>query len=201
MRRLVKKILKKTVVTMRAYIRRLEEEGKERPSEKEHDYDQDDYAYPWLNSLLVKILDDRCCAERPNYAFGVLQSVHLAKAIGIRRVSVIEFGVAGGNGLISLERIAERVEDIFGVGIEVFGFDAGMGLPKPQDYRDLPDLYREGAFPMDSEKLRKRLKKAQLVLGLVEKTVPALIRSTPPPSPSSPLISITIVRLFKPLGS
>lgn len=27
-----------------------------------------------------------------------------------------------------------------------YGFDTGKGLPKPQDYRDLPNLYRESAF-------------------------------------------------------
>jgi hypothetical protein len=67
------------------------------------------------------------------------------------------------------------------VKIDVYGFDAGVGLPKPEDYRDLPNLYSEGTFAMDIEKLKGRLKKARLFLGLVEKTVEDFIRSGPSP--------------------
>jgi len=67
------------------------------------------------------------------------------------------------------------------VGIDVYGFDTGTGLPKPQDYRDLPNLYTEKAFPMDVEKLKNRLKRAHLVLGLVESTVPKFIDCAPAP--------------------
>jgi hypothetical protein len=156
----------------------LEEEDR-RKAEEEQNYDQDDFAYPWLNSIFKKVLNDELCAKRPAYTWGVLHGVHLAKAIGITRVSVIEFGVAGGNGLVSLERIAERVEENFKVGVDVYGFDVGTGLPKPQEYRDLPNLYIKGAFLMDFEKLKKRLKKAQLIMGLVENTVQKFIDSAP----------------------
>jgi hypothetical protein len=54
-----------------------------------------------------------------------LQGAHLAKALGIKRVSVIEFGVAGGNGLVALDRIAEKVEQALGIDIDVYGFDTG----------------------------------------------------------------------------
>jgi hypothetical protein len=89
--------------------------------------------------------------------------------------------VAGGNGLISLEKIAESVEERFELHIDVYGFDTGAGLPKPVDYRDLPNLWRESAFPMDVERLQQRLKKAQLMLGLVGETVVDFIRSCPAP--------------------
>lgn len=89
--------------------------------------------------------------------------------------------MAGGNGLISLERVAQKVEPLFQVKIDVYGFDTGAGLPKSQDNRDLPNLWTEGAFPMDFEKLKKRLTKAQLLLGMVEDTVPRFIHSTPAP--------------------
>jgi hypothetical protein len=65
--------------------------------------------------------------------------------------------------------------------IDVYGFDTGAGLPKPGDYRDLPNLYREAGFPMDQDKLRRRLKKAQLVLGDVSRTVGTFIESKPSP--------------------
>lgn len=97
--------------------------------EEDHNYDQDDFAYPWLNSIFMKLLIEGHGVLRSNYIWGVLHGVHLAKALGINRVSVIEFGVAGGNGLISLERIAETIEAILEVGIDVYGFDTGIGLP------------------------------------------------------------------------
>ena len=166
----------KTTRRARRYIRQLEEEPI-----AERDHDQDDIAYPWLNSVFTKILREGGGTLRSNYTWGVLHSAHLAKSIGINRVSVIEFGVAGGNGLVSLEKIAEKVEEILGIGIDVYGFDTGIGLPKPDDYRDLPNLYVEGAYPMDHEKLRRHLKKAQLILGSVESTVPTFINSNPSP--------------------
>lgn len=149
--------------------------------EEDHNYDQDDFAYPWLNSIFMKLLIEGHGVLRSNYIWGVLHGVHLAKALGINRVSVIEFGVAGGNGLISLERIAETIEAILEVGIDVYGFDTGIGLPKPEDYRDLPNLYVEASFHMDVEVLQNRLQKAKLILGLVETTVPRFVDSGPAP--------------------
>ena len=40
----------------------------------------------------------------------MLQAGYLAKALGMPRISAIEFGVAGGNGLMALENAAELVE-------------------------------------------------------------------------------------------
>jgi len=148
---------------------------------KEHDYSQDDFAYPWLNSIFTRIVDESRGSLRPSYTWGVVQSAHLAKAIGIDHISVIEFGVAGGNGLVELERIAEKVEVVFGIRIDVYGFDTGAGLPKPEDYRDLPNLFTETGFRMDVEKLKTRLKRAHLQLGLVENTIQSFIDSRPAP--------------------
>ncbi|HEY5681248.1 MAG TPA: hypothetical protein VIS55_14360 [Pseudomonadales bacterium] len=53
--------------------------------------------------------------------------------------------MAGGNGLVEMERIAREVEPLFGVGIEIWGFDSGKGLPAPRDYRDLPYIWQAAA--------------------------------------------------------
>ena len=152
-----------------------------KPASTDRNYDQNDFAYPWLNSQLTKIVSEGSPKLRPHFVWGVLQSAHLAKAIGIERISVIEFGVAGGNGLLSLEKAAQKVEPIFGIRIDVYGFDTGAGLPQPVDYRDLPNLWTEAAFPMDFAKLNKRLTKAKLVVGLVGETITQFIRSKPAP--------------------
>jgi hypothetical protein len=161
---------------MRYYLQAIEEASLEN-----HNFNQDDFAYPWLNFVFTEMLSEGKGSLRPHFAWGVLHGAHLAKAIGIQRVSVMEFGVAGGNGLVSLEKVAEKVEKVLGIGIDVYGFDTGAGLPKPEDYRDMPNLYVENAFPMDVDRLKKRLTRAQLVLGLVEHTVPEFLQSRPAP--------------------
>jgi hypothetical protein len=105
----------------------------------------------------------------------------LAAALGYPRISVIEFGVAGGNGLIELERVSKWAQRRSGIGIDVFGFDTGSGLPQPQDYRDLPNLWSEGHFSMDPERLRARLSHANLQLGPVAETVPEFLDGAPAP--------------------
>jgi hypothetical protein len=138
------------------------------------------FAYSELNDLLVQILrEDRAC--RPHYTWGVLHSAHLAKSIGVDRISVIEFGVAGGKGLVALERAASKIERSLGVGIDVYGFDTGWGLPKPTSPLDMPNLYREGEYPMDVEALHKEIGDANLVLGLVEDMVPKFVAGGPAP--------------------
>ena len=165
----------------RNYIRRLEQDSNGPPIDGQNASNQSEFAYLWLNTILTKLSADPGCADRPFYTWGVLQGAYLAAAIGVNRISVIEFGVAGGNGLVSLELIAGKVEKIFGITIDVYGFDTGGGLPKPTDYRDCPNLWSTGYFAMDKEKLQSRLQRARLVLGSVEDTVPTFIESKPAP--------------------
>jgi len=103
--------------------------------------------------------------EYPPYAYGVYFAAMLASHLGIARISVLELGVAGGRGLLALERIAAEVEQRFGVAIDVIGFDTGQGMPDSLDYRDLQHVWSGGFYRMDADKLRQRLTRAQLVLG------------------------------------
>ena len=120
-----------------------------------------------------------CKKTHHTYSWGVIQAGHLAKKLGIPRISVLEFGVAGGNGLVALEAISREVAAHYGVGIDVYGFDTGAGLPQPEDFRDLPDILCPGDFPMDVNALRRRLTDARLYLGLVGETVPQFLVSKP----------------------
>lgn len=108
--------------------------------------------------------------ERPHYAYCIYQAASLAKKLGLKRISVVEFGVAAGGGLLDLEYHAKEIERIFSIEIEVYGFDSAEGLPAPKDYRDLPYLWKEGFYGMDFKKLQKKLKKAKLVIGNVDHT-------------------------------
>jgi hypothetical protein len=115
-------------------------------------------------------------ARRPHYLVGVLFAAEQAKIDGIDAISVIEFGVAQGDGLLELERVAVAVDEAIGVGVSVYGFDAGpSGMPEfTGDYRDVPDLWRPGDYPMDVGALQAKLSpRTKLVLGDIRDTVPA----------------------------
>jgi len=122
----------------------------------------------------------RCALDlypRPHYAYGVQQAAVLAQRLKIPRISVIEFGVAGGQGLVELDRMARLATEATGVAIDVYGFDRGEGLPKPNDFRDLPYIWREGDFRMDLPALRAKVPSAKLVLGDIEATIPTFLQS------------------------
>jgi hypothetical protein len=91
-------------------------------------------------------------------------------------MSVVEFGVAGGNGLVNAEYHAMRTEVETGIRVEVYGFDTGGGLPEPRDYRDIPYIWRPGFYRMDREQLERRLTRAKLVLGEVSDTVGTIVK-------------------------
>lgn len=115
---------------------------------------------------------------KPFYAYCLWYAAQEAKKLGIKRISAIEFGVAGGKGLMAIEKIAEQVTKITEVAIDIYGFDLGHGLPAPKDYRDLAFMWKEGFFKMNKESLRKKLKKTtKLILGNVAKTVPEFMKN------------------------
>ncbi|HEY2155265.1 MAG TPA: hypothetical protein VGH33_06520, partial [Isosphaeraceae bacterium] len=110
-------------------------------------------------------------SDRPAYLVGVHYAARRAVRERVRAISVIEFGVAGGDGLLALEREAEAVEKEVGVSIQVYGFDNGpAGLPAfIGDHRDHPDKWKPGDFPMDVNLLRSKLgRRTTLILGNVD---------------------------------
>lgn len=114
------------------------------------------------------------------YAYGLLHGCKLAKALGIPRVSAIEFGVAGGNGLVAMERHAKRIEELTGVAVEVYGFDTGTGLTPPVDYRDMPYRFKKGNYEMNIPALKGRLERAKLILGDIRETAGSFLETCNP---------------------
>lgn len=82
---------------------------------------------------LVNSLTDAASGEgmRANYTWSVLHAASIAARTNRERISVLEFGVAGGNGLVAMERAAALAESELGVGIDVYGFDTGRGCRLP----------------------------------------------------------------------
>lgn len=108
---------------------------------------------------------------KPQYAFGIYHAAKLAKALRIKEISCIEFGVAEGKGILFMENIAREVSLELGIGIQIYGFDLATGLPEIRDYRDLPYIWKSGFYKMDYEQLKKRLRAAKLIIGDVGDTV------------------------------
>jgi hypothetical protein len=139
------------------------------------------FAYSDLNCKLLTLMAESGKTFRAHYAWGVLHAAHLARALGLPSISVADFGCAGGNGLVALEDAATRVDQMFGVSIQVYGFDAGAGLPPSTDYRDMPNIYRASDYAMDVDQLKKRLRRTDLRIGLISKTVPDFVAQNPAP--------------------
>lgn len=133
------------------------------------------FIYPYINARYMEIARAASGRMRPSYLWGVLHAAHLAKTLGVGRISAIEFGVAEGEGLVALEAACFSVDQAFGVAFDVYGFDTGHGLPAPKDVRDLPNLFAEHQYRLDEPALRARLRDAQLILDPIEKTLPTFI--------------------------
>lgn len=112
----------------------------------------------------------------PQYAYGVYLSCMQARMLGHSCTTVIEFGVAGGNGLLALENAAVEIGAALNVEVAVLGFDNGEGMPPSSDVRDMVYWYLPTAFKMDIPRLKARLKKAELFIGPVNETVVEAIK-------------------------
>jgi hypothetical protein len=132
-----------------------------------------------LGSFRAKV--DFDLVARPEHAFGLLRSADWAKEHGIPRLTAIEFGVANGQGLMNICDIARKVTAETGVQFDIVGFDGAAGMPPPRDYRDHPEYYKRGDYPMQNPAaLRSALpKNARLILGDISDTVRTFQPSAP----------------------
>ena len=110
--------------------------------------------------------------DRPSYGWCTYHAAVEARTLGYKAMTVVEFGVAGGNGLVSLCKHKKDIQKELDIEILVVGFDSGTGLPASQDSRDLLYFWPSGSFEMDRAALEKRIGgQAELVLGGVATTI------------------------------
>ena len=153
-----------------------------------------------MNSVLRRILNNRetrkviqawslfsyrrrlriCAVERPHYGHCLYEAARLAARLGYPRISAVEFGCGGGNGLLNAEMHISELEKIFPVKFELYGFDSGEGLPPPKDYRDFPHYFKSGYYKLDAQRLGLKLKRAKLILGAVKDTCRAFFAEHAP---------------------
>jgi hypothetical protein len=134
-----------------------------------------------FGSFRAKVAFD--LVERRRYAFALLKAADYAKALGVPKIYVLEFGIAAGAGLVNLAWLAKRVTADTGVAIGIVGFDSGTGMPRPVDYRDYPEEFIEGDFPLpDREALQRNLPPGvQVVYGPVGETARGFVEGLDAP--------------------
>jgi hypothetical protein len=135
------------------------------------------YPYPLRVAVAYKLKSLWRGFKRQHYYDCIRRAVVEAVPLGHDRISVIEFGVAGGNGLLEIEAICRWLEARHPIKFDIFGFDTGHGLPRPENYLDRPWKWTEGRYKMDFDVLRGRLSKAELIIGDVAQTVPEFLLS------------------------
>lgn len=108
--------------------------------------------------------------ERPHYGRCLFEAAKLAARLKYPKISAIEFGCGGGNGLLSAEMHIMELEKLFPIKFELYGFDSGKGLPAAKDYRDFPHYFNSGQFKMEVDQLRSTLRRAEIVVGDVSET-------------------------------
>jgi len=182
-RNLIKKVVKEILRRGQSWMEAEARENRKETILKPLRLDECETPYTWMGRQIERLIDfhEGENALRPHYLWGVMQGAWEATVLGINRIAVLELGVAGGNGLTNLERVAQEVEAILPIEIDVYGLDSGVGMPKPVDYRDLPNQFAESLFSMDVEKLKSKLTRARLLLGSVNETVQDLLATNPAP--------------------
>lgn len=121
--------------------------------------------------------------HRPGYTLCAWYAAREARALGYSAVSVVELGVAGGNGLVYLCELGELIQKELGIRVVVTGFDTAAGLPPSDDARDAPYFWKAGLFDMDRGALERRIAgRARLIVGDVGETIASWN-----PGPDAPL--------------
>lgn len=131
--------------------------------------------------LSPMFLIDSQASERPHYAYCMLNAAMLGKMLGHSKISAIEFGVAGGNGLAFICNFAKEVQRVTGVEIVCYGFDTGKGMPPPKAEKDLPYWFKENQYAMDMQALAKRGLCENLIIGDIKDTIPDFLKTHNPP--------------------
>jgi len=130
-----------------------------------------------FGNIVKKIKYD--LVPRAPYSFGLdlafkeTQRLKNNYKLNIKRIIIIEFGVASGAGLMNLAKTSKKLSKYYNIDTQVVGFDTGKGLPKPMDYRDHPEKYLDGdCVPIDLVKLKSNLPdKTKIYFGDVNDSI------------------------------
>ena len=123
--------------------------------------------------------------DRPSYGYGILRAAQLGKFFGYEQVTICEFGVAHGNGLLSMIELAEKITAATGIKFRIVGFDTGVGLPSFTGYKEHPEVWSKADFALvDTALLKQKINgRAELVIGDIKDTIGGFLKTVTKSSP------------------
>ena len=131
---------------------------------------------------LVRFLSIIFKKFRPHYHSIIYEATQSAIKLKLKKISILEFGVASGNGLLSIEKYCKKLSKKYKIEYEIYGFDFGdsAGLNFSKNPKDLPYYWSEGQFKMNYKKLEKKITISKLVLGNVSDTIKSFTQKYKP---------------------
>jgi hypothetical protein len=127
-----------------------------------------------IRVAFLKYLTLKFKTFRPHYETILLESCYEAKLLGYDEVSVIELGVAGGNGVIALEKYKLKIQKLLNIKINIYGFDTGEGLPKTNSIYDLPFYWKENNYKVNKNILKNKIN-SKIYYGDITNTIDKFI--------------------------
>ncbi len=131
-----------------------------------------------LRVALLKLLSLKFKTFRPHYETIMLEICREAKKLGLNEISVLELGVASGNGIISLENYKKKIEKFLDIKITIFGFCSSDGLPASDLKEDIKYLWKDGQFKTNKETLKKEIN-CKIFYGDIKDTVNDFLLTNP----------------------
>lgn len=125
-----------------------------------------------LRVALLKFLSLKFFTFRPHYETLMFETAKNAIKLGYNEISIIELGVAGGNGIKSLIKYKRKIESVIDIKINIIGFDSGSGLPNVDDKKDLPFFWKKGDYTNENlNELEKKDPSVKIYEGNIENTI------------------------------
>ena len=125
-----------------------------------------------LRVAFTKFLSLKFSNFRPHYESLIYETSKNAIKLGFNEISVVELGVAGGNGIKSILKYKRKIEKILDIKINIVGFDTGTGLPNSDLKEDLPYFWKQGDYTnINLKELEKEDSSIKIYEGNISSTI------------------------------
>ena len=128
--------------------------------------------------------------NRFSYASVMMNAAKLARRKGYDKISVIEFGVGGGGGMMLAELYAREITRITGIAIKLIGFEWGKGLPKI-GYKD-GSAWSQGDYASDISIVQNMLPDVEFVIGDIKETCKTYLEKYKPAPIGGMLVDVDV---------
>ena len=129
-----------------------------------------------LRVAFTKYLSLKFLTFRPHYESLIYETSKNAIKLGYKEISIIELGVAGGNGIKSILKYKKKIEKVLDIKINIIGFDTGTGLPQTNEKKDLPFFWKLGDYTnKDLKNLENQDPSIKIYEGNISNTIDKFI--------------------------